>query len=177
MTLLVQGDSYSLYTCHSIHTWPYFTRSIVLLLALVSYLSVYTAVRFIIHWFQYSNYIPFTFIFLYYCFLFSCVHLLVCFWRTFIFSVRARGDWRATVRRNPGRLPGMSPTFLVLVFWHFVLLWCPDAKIVSFFISTLLCFESYIQTRTIVDVCLLCEIKLLVIFCTCVQEFGFFAIA
>ena len=30
--------------------------------------------------------LPFTFIFPYYCFLFSCVHLLVHFWRTLIFQ-------------------------------------------------------------------------------------------
>ena len=61
MTLLVQGASYSLYTCHSIHTWPYFTWSSVLLLSLISYLSVYITIRFIIHSFQCSNYITFYF--------------------------------------------------------------------------------------------------------------------
>ena len=29
--------------------------------------------------------------------------------RPWFFSIRAWGDWRATVRRNPGRLPGVSP--------------------------------------------------------------------
>ena len=48
-------------------------------------------------------------------------------------------------------------SFLSYVFWYFVLLWCPDAKIISSFISTLLCFKSYIQTKTIIDVYLLCE--------------------
>ena len=41
--------------------------------------------------------------------------------RPWFFSIRAWGDLRATVRRNPGRLPGVSPTFLVLCILVFCL--------------------------------------------------------
>ena len=55
-------------------------------------------------------------------------------------------------------------SFLSYQFWRFILLWCPDVKIVSSFISTLLCFQSCIHTKTIVDVHLLCEMKFLVFY-------------
>ena len=142
MTLLIQDASCSLYICHSIHTWSYFTRSNVLLVSLVSYLSVYITVRFSIHSFQCSTYNALTFTFLYYCFLFSCVHLQVRFRWTFIFSASEleetdeplfegiQEDYQAWVWH-----------FSSYILWHFFLLWCPDAKIVSSFISVLLCFQ------------------------------------
>ena len=73
------------------------------------------------------------------------------------FSMRARGDWQATIRRNLEDYQAWVWHFLSYVFWHFPLLWCLDAKIVSSFISAFLCLQSCIQTKTIVDVYLLYE--------------------
>jgi len=177
MTLLIQGASCSLYTYHSIHTWPYFTWSCVPLFSLVSYLSVYITVRFIIHSFQCSTYIV-----LYFHIFILLLPLLVCALAGPLLTdldisaseleetdeslfEGTKEDYQAWVRR-----------FLSYVFLHFVLLWCPDAKIVSSFISALLCSKSCIQIKTIVDVCLLCEMKHLVVFCTCVWEFASFRI-
>ena len=146
---------------------------IVLLLSLVSYLSVYTIVRFIIHSFQCSTYIT-----LYFHIFILLLPLLVCAFAGPLltdldFSASeleetdeslfegTQEDYQAWVRR-----------FLSYVFWHFVLLWYPDAKIVSSFTSALLYFKSCIRIKTIVDVCLLCEMKLLIVFCICVREFG-----
>ena len=158
MALFVQGASCSFYTCHSIHTWPYFASSCVLLLSLVFYLLVYITVRFIIHSFQCSTYI--TLYFHIFILLFS---LLVCALAGSLLTDLAfstseleetnellfegtQEDYQVWVR-----------SFLSYVFWHFVLLCCPDAKILSTFISGLLYFQSCIQTKTIVDVYLLCE--------------------
>ena len=53
---------------------------------------------------------------------FSCV--CTC-WSTsdgpWFFSIRARGDWWATIRRNPGRLSDVSPKFLILCILVFCL--------------------------------------------------------
>jgi len=158
MTLLVQGASCSIYTCHSIHTWSYFTWSSVLLLLLVSYLSVYITVRFIIY--------SFPVLYLYYPLL-SHFHIIVSFSRMctcwfasngpWFFSIRAWGDRRATIRRNPGRLLGVSLTFLISCILAFCLVMMSRCQNCIFFIPTLLCFKSCSQIKTIVDVYLLCE--------------------
>jgi len=63
----------------------------------------------------------------------------------------------------------------ILVFCLVMMSQCQNY--IFFFISALLYFKSWIQTKTIVDVCLLCKMKLLVVFCICVQEFGLFITA
>jgi len=157
-TLLVQGASCSFFSRHSIHTWPYFTWFSVLLLLLVFYLSVYITVRFIIHSFECTTYITL---------LLSHVHIIVSSFRVctcwsisdgpWFFSIRAWGDQRATVRRNPGKLLSVSLKFLVLCILAFCLIVMTQCQNYIFCISVLLCFQSCIQTKIIVDVCLLCE--------------------
>ena len=171
MILLIQGASYSLYTCHSIHIWTYFTWSSVLLLPLVFYLSVYINIKFIIHLFQCSTYIV-PLLSHFHISVFS-FHVCICWSASdgpWFFSIRAWGDRRATVRRNPGRLPGMSLKFFILCFLAFCLVMMSRCQNCIFFISVLLYFQSCIQTKTIVDECLLCEMKYLVVFCIYVCE-------
>ena len=141
-TLLVPGASCSLYTC------PYYIRSSVLLLSLISYLSVYITVWFINHSFQCSAYIVlYSHIFI---LLFS---LLVCALAGLLLTDL---DFSASELEETDE-PLFEGTqedyqawvwhFLSYVFWHFVLLWYPDAKIVSFFISALLCFNLVSRQR------------------------------
>jgi len=66
-----------------------------------------------------------------YCPLLSHFHIIVTSSRvctcwsvsdgSWFFSIRAWGDWRATVQRNSGRLPGVSPTSLVVCILIFCL--------------------------------------------------------
>ena len=110
-------------------------------------------------------YYPFTFTFSYYCFLFSCVHLLVHFWWTLIFQHQSLRRLISHCSKEPRKTTRCEYEVSYLLYiWHFVLLWWPNVKIISSFSSALLYFQSCIQTKTIVDVCLLCEIKYLLSF-------------
>ena len=142
-----QGASCSLYTCHSIHIWSYFTWSSVLLLSLVSYLSVYIIVRFIIHWFQCSTYIycPFAFTFSYYCFLFSCVH----FWSTsdgpWLFSITAQGDYKPLFEETQ---EDYQAWVWVSCLMYFGILSCYDVPMPKLYLLLfLLCYVSNLVSR------------------------------
>ena len=115
-------------------------------------------------------YFPFVSTFSYYCFLLSCMHLLVCFWWTLIFQHQSLRRLTSHCSKKLRKTIRREFEFLIFVFWHFVLLWCLDAKIVSAFVSVLLCFKSCMLTKTIVDVYLLCEMKLPVVCFVCVRE-------
>ena len=63
---------------------------------------------------------------------------------------------------------------------YFGILSCYDIPMPKLYLLLFLfCYvsKSCNQTKTIIDVCLLCEMKLLVVFCICVREFGSFTAA
>jgi len=105
------------------------------------FLSIYITVRVIIYSFQYSTYIaP---LLLHFHIIVSSFRVCTC-WsasdRSWFFSIRAWGDRWATVRRNLGRLPGVSLKFLVLCILAFYLVMMTPNQNCIFCISTLLCF-------------------------------------
>ena len=60
-------------------------------------------------------------------FMFSSFHVCTCLSASdgpWFFTIRVWGNWQATVRRNPGRLPCVSPKFLVHMY--FGILSCYD---------------------------------------------------
>ena len=145
MTLLIEGASCSLYTCHSMHTWPYFTWYSILLLSLVFYLSVYITIRFIIHSFLALLILPIYFLISILLFPFF-VCALVRFWRTLIFQHQSFRRPMSHCSKEPkGDYQAWVWNFLSYIFWHFVLLWWPDVKIVSFVF--LLCYISSLVSR------------------------------
>ena len=58
----------------------------------------------------------FTFTFPYYCFLFSCVHLLVHFWRTVIFQHQSSTRLMSHYSKKPRKTTRREPEFLIFVF-------------------------------------------------------------
>ena len=101
--------------------------------------------------------LPLTFTFSYYYFLFSCVNLLVCFWRILIFQYQSLRRLTSHCSKEPKKITTVSLTFFWLMY--FGIFPCYDVPMPKLYLLLffLLCFKSNIQTKTIVDICLLCE--------------------
>ena len=128
MILLFQGASCSLCTCHSIHTWPYFTW-------LFCYSHWYLICQLILPsdlWFIDSSALFILPLLSYFHIIITSSRVCTCWSASdglWFFSIRAWVDRRATVWRNPGRLWGVSLTFLIsciLAFCLVMMSWCQN---------------------------------------------------
>ena len=122
-------------------------------------------------------YCPFTFTFSHHCFLFLCVHLLVRFWQTLIFQHHSLKRLTSYCSKEPRKTIRHESKIPCLLYFGICLVMKTRCQNCIFYISALFCSLSCIQTKTIVNECLLCEMKYLVVFCRCVREFGSFTTA